>query len=85
MKNKLFIPRKLSDDDSRYSDWNNSQPVVNGVRINQYDLDGRKQGYWESYYLSGQLQSKGNYVNGEADGYWEYHWRNGSIIYEKYR
>jgi antitoxin component YwqK of YwqJK toxin-antitoxin module len=79
MRGKLFIPRKLSVDDSRYLEWNNSQVVVNGVRINQYDMDGRKQGYWEDYYDNGKLWSKGSYVNGLRDGYWEYYDINGGI------
>ena len=33
-KKKLFIPRKLSDDDSIYSEWNNKQPMVDGDIIN---------------------------------------------------
>ena len=48
-KNKLFIPRKLSPDDNRYSEWNNSQPIIDGKRINQYDSEGRKQGIWEEH------------------------------------
>ena len=78
-KKKLFIPRKLSSNDSRYSDWNNSQPIKDGVRINQYNIDGRKQGYWEEYYSDGNIEYKGNYKNGKEDGYWEYYWENGKI------
>jgi hypothetical protein len=76
-KKKLFIPRKLSDDDSRYSDWNNSQPIKDGKKINQYDGEGRKQGYWEEYYNNGALDRKGNYINGEKEGYWEFYYKNG--------
>jgi hypothetical protein len=76
-KKKLFIPRKLSDDDSRYADWNNSQPIIDGIKINQYGIDGRKQGYWEEYYDNGQLDTKGNYINDEKDGYWEWYYSNG--------
>jgi antitoxin component YwqK of YwqJK toxin-antitoxin module len=79
MRGKLFIPRKLSVDDSRYLEWNNSQVVVNGVRINQYDMDGRKQGYWEYYYENGRIRSKGNYVNGIWEGNWEWYYDNGKI------
>jgi hypothetical protein len=72
-KKKLFIPRKLSSDDSRYTELNNNQPIIDGKRINQYDSEGRRQGYWE-YYQDGKLYSKGNYINGEREGYWEtYH------------
>jgi antitoxin component YwqK of YwqJK toxin-antitoxin module len=79
MRGKLFIPRKLSVDDSRYLEWNNSQVVVNGVRINQYDMGGRKQGYWEDYYENGRIRSKGNYVNGIWEGNWEWYYDNGKI------
>ena len=76
-KKKLFIPRKLSQEDSRYADWNNSQPIVDGKRINQYDIDGNKQGVWCKYYSSGTLESKGLYVNGRREGYWEIFWASG--------
>lgn len=67
MEKKLFIPRKLSDNDSRYSDWNNSQPIKDGKRINQYDSEGRKQGYWE-YYWNGQLLHSRKYKNDRITG-----------------
>jgi antitoxin component YwqK of YwqJK toxin-antitoxin module len=78
-KKKLFIPRKLSDDDSRYSEWNNSQPIKDGKRINQYDSEGRKQGYWEEYWDNGALDRKGNYINGEKEGYWEIYYIDGEL------
>jgi antitoxin component YwqK of YwqJK toxin-antitoxin module len=74
-KNKLFIPRKLFDDDSRYSDWNNKQPMMGNKRINQYDMEGRKQGYWIEYFDYGKLQSKGSYKNGLRDGDWFFYYR----------
>jgi hypothetical protein len=77
-KKKLFIPRKLSDDDSRYSEWNNKQPIKDGVRINQYDGEGRKQGIWE-YYEDGKLYSKGNYINGLREGIWETYYDNDQL------
>jgi hypothetical protein len=72
-KKKLFIPRKLSGEGSRWEQWNKDQPIVDGVRINQYDMDGKKQGYWEEYRDNGKLDSKGSYINDEKDGYWEYY------------
>jgi antitoxin component YwqK of YwqJK toxin-antitoxin module len=78
-KKKLFIPRKLSDDDSRYSEWNNKQPIVDGKRINQYDGEGNKIGYWEEYYDNDKLESKGNYVNGKKEGYWEEEYDYGEV------
>jgi GH24 family phage-related lysozyme (muramidase)/antitoxin component YwqK of YwqJK toxin-antitoxin module len=78
-KNKLFIPRKLSDEDSRYSEWNNKQPMVDGIKINQYDIDGRKQGIWYEYHDNGELFLKGNYINGEKEGHWEFYYDNGKL------
>ena len=35
-------------------------------KINQYNSEGNPEGYWEYYYyFNGQLECKGNYVNGE--------------------
>ena len=52
-KQKLFIPRKIEGEGSRWGEWNKEQPtkVIDGkeVRINQWDLDGKKQGYWEAF------------------------------------
>jgi antitoxin component YwqK of YwqJK toxin-antitoxin module len=79
-KNKLFIPRKLSDDDSRYAEWNKEQPVVDGKRINQYDSEGRKDGYWETD--NGELFSKVYYKNGVRDGIWEIYWNSGDLYYK---
>jgi hypothetical protein len=66
-KKKLFIPRKLSDDDSRYSEWNKEQPtkVIDDkeVRINQWDLDGKKQGYWEAFNKEPFIVEEGYYIN----------------------
>ena len=80
-KKKLFIPRKLSGEDSRWSDWNKNQPIVDGVRINQYDINtGKKEGIWEEYYDNGKLWSKGSYKNGVLEGYWEYYHDNGQLM-----
>jgi antitoxin component YwqK of YwqJK toxin-antitoxin module len=78
-KKKLFIPRKLRFGDSRYDEWNDKQPIKDGVRINQYTYDGLKTGYWEHYRGNGVLDSKGSYLNGDKDGYWERYWYNGQI------
>jgi antitoxin component YwqK of YwqJK toxin-antitoxin module len=77
-KKKLFIPRRLSGENSRFIQWNNDQPIKDGERINQYTHDGKKEGYWESYYSNGQLDSKGSYINGESDGNWEKYFDNGN-------
>ena len=79
-KKKLFIPRKIEGTGSRWSEWNKEQPIINGVRINQYDDDGRKQGYWEEEYDYGEVNAKGNYINDKKDGYWEYYWDTGELF-----
>jgi antitoxin component YwqK of YwqJK toxin-antitoxin module len=79
MKNKLFIPRKIEGEGSRWEQWNKIQPFKDGIQINQYDLDGIKQGYWEDYYLNGVLSYKGSFINGKKDGVWEEYWRNGKL------
>jgi hypothetical protein len=83
-KKKLFIPRKLEGEGSRWSEWNNKQPVVDGVQINQYDDDGKKDGLWVTYYDNGQLDTKGNYKNGLRDGVWETYYWNGTLERELY-
>ena len=43
-ESKLFIPRKI---DERLVDWNNMQPIIDGEKINQYDLNtGAGTGSW---------------------------------------
>ena len=74
MSNKIFIPRKLEGEGSRWSDWNKDKPIVDGVQINQYDIDGVKQGYWEEFNGDGILISKGNYINGKEEGVWEWYY-----------
>jgi hypothetical protein len=86
-KKKLFIPRKLSGEGSRWEQWNKEQPVVDGVRINQYNNDGEKDGIWLEFYdeddeLYGSLESKQSYKNGEKDGVWEYYLESGELYYK---
>ena len=78
-KKKLFIPRRLSGENSRWLDWNKDQPIVNGKPINQYDMDGLKQGYWEEYEEDDNSIQKGSYKDGKEDGYWEYYGENGNL------
>jgi antitoxin component YwqK of YwqJK toxin-antitoxin module len=77
-KGKLFIPRRLSGENSRFIQWNKEQPIVDGERINQFTHDGKKTGIWE-YYDNGQLYKKGLYINGKQDGDWEYYFQNGQL------
>jgi hypothetical protein len=81
-KKKLFIPRKLSGENSRFIQWNKEQPIVNGVQINQYTHDGKKTGIWEEYYSNGQLESKGSYKNGLRYGIWEEYYINGNLEFK---
>ena len=79
-KGKLFIPRRISGENSRWIQWNKEQPIKDGVRINQYDIEtGKKEGYWEEYWDNGQLGSKGSYINGKKEGIWEGYWINGQL------
>ena len=70
-KQKLFVPRNLSGENSRWFEWNKNQPIVDGVRINQYSHDELKIGYWEE--LIGSKFEIGNYNEiGEKIGKWTY-------------
>ena len=42
-KKNLFKVRNLD----RWDKWNSEQPIVDGVRINQYNSEGKKQGIWQ--------------------------------------
>ena len=46
--------------------------------MNQYNEHGLKEGYWEDYYVNGNLMYKGNYNNGKSVGYWEEYYVNGN-------
>jgi len=78
-KKKLFTPIGLSGEKSRWIQWNKDQPIKDGIRINQYTHDGKKTGYWESYWANDKLESKGSYINDKKDGYWEWYWMNGNL------
>lgn len=83
-KKKLFTPRNLSNDENnRYIQWNNEQPIktIRGkkIRINQFNFEGVKKGYWMEYYEHGGLEAKGNYVNGKMNGYWMVYHDNGNL------
>jgi hypothetical protein len=69
-KQKLFIPRNLGyNKDNRYFKWNLKQTTksIDGkeVRINQFDLDGNKHGYWMSMTMGHEDVKEGYYVNNE--------------------
>ena len=45
--------------------------------INQYNLRGLKEGYWEEYYENGNLHEKGEYKEGNKEGIWIWSGYNG--------
>lgn len=48
-------------------------------KVNKVDSRGIRQGYWEHYYLNGQLRSKGSYVDGKREGYWGFYYDDGVL------
>jgi hypothetical protein len=83
-KKKLFIPRKIEGEGSRWEQWNKEQPIVDGIRVNQYDSDGREQGIWVFYWDNGIIKLKGSYKNGLKHGIWQYYFSNGKPLYKIY-
>ena len=41
-------------------------------------VDGKKHGYWITYYASGLKRSEGNYIHGKKDGPWIQYHKNGN-------
>ena len=62
---KLFIPRRLGKDDpnNRFLSWNKEQKFVDGIQINQFNLSGKKQGYWEAFKEEPLIIEEGYYIN----------------------
>jgi hypothetical protein len=62
---KLFIPRRLGKDDpnNRFLSWNKEQKFVDGIQINQFNLSGKKQGYWEAFKEEQLIIEEGYYIN----------------------
>ena len=50
--------------------------------MNKSNKEGKQDGYWESYYSTGNFASKGNYINGKRDGYWEFYNIDGNLYYK---
>ena len=75
----LFKPRNLD----RWEKWNSEQPEkeVNGgiIKINQYDSEGRKQGYWEFYWDDGVIEGSGYFKNGVENGYFKNYYYDGEL------
>ncbi len=47
--------------------------------MNVYNEGGQRHGYWECYWLNGNLECKGNFINGKRHLYWEAYYRNGKL------
>ena len=58
-----------------------SEIYRNGYLLKKGVIDdkGLYQGYWEEYYLTGKVKSKGSYKNGKKFGKWEYFFTNGKL------
>ena len=49
--------------------------------LNQHDKQGRRNGYWETYWSSSNysLSCKGYYKHGKKRGLWEYYFSDGQM------
>lgn len=53
-------------------------------KINQYDINGKKTGYWEILDpIFKGFKSKGNYIDGKKDGEWLYYGDSNKICAKK--
>lgn len=52
------------------------------MKINQYNKECQKDGYWEVCYRNGILWCKGNYNNDRQQGYWEYYHFDGNLSHK---
>ncbi len=41
--------------------------------------EGKKHGYWTTYYANGNKRSEGEYVEGVKNGTWIQYWQNGKV------
>jgi antitoxin component YwqK of YwqJK toxin-antitoxin module len=80
-KGKLFIPRRLSGENSRFIQWNKEQPIVDGERINQFTLNGKKEGLWVEFEKN-KITSRIEYKNGLWGGVYQTFYLNGQIQYD---
>jgi antitoxin component YwqK of YwqJK toxin-antitoxin module len=46
------------------------------------DENGKRQGLWKEYYLTGELKSQGHYINSNQDGAWKFYFENQKIEVE---
>jgi hypothetical protein len=59
--------------------FQNHERSSKGIKKTNNYKDGKKDGYWESFHVNGQLSEKGNYNNGLKVGIWEYYHDNGKL------
>jgi antitoxin component YwqK of YwqJK toxin-antitoxin module len=52
-------------------------------KLNQYNSQGQKHGYWEEY-KDRPFWQKGNYENNKKHGYWENYYDNSEIKYKTF-
>jgi len=54
------------------------------MKINQYNDDFQREGYWEVYWDNGKTWRKGYYNNGTKIGCWLYYHSNGTQYKKAY-
>jgi len=45
---------------------------------------GEQNGYWEGYYINGQLRVKCVYINGKINGFEKWYWSDATIGFKNY-
>lgn len=56
---------------------------IDKVIKNKKDKSGKRQGYWEYYWLNSNLMSKGSFKDDKADGIWEFYNIHGSLNHKR--
>ena len=51
------------------------------TNIEPYNEEGQPHGHWVGYFSNGQLDFKGEYVNGIEHGPWEIYWEDGRLFF----
>jgi len=54
--------------------------VVNRETLNRYDFDGRKNGYWKTFYENWQTHTEQYYRHGKRDGFYKEYDANGNLL-----
>ena len=53
-------------------------------KVNKYNADGKREGYWELHYSTGQIWRKGNFTNGKEVDWWEGYILNGNLTQRRF-